>query len=120
MREEAADRHVNRVDPRLDEPFAHLNRFGQGVARRAPPERREDIVEVLRTDLHLQMEIAADAGPDGAHDLENKPRAILQWPAVLVLAIVDRRTEELRDQITVGTVQFHAVEPRFPRAPCSL
>ena len=38
-------------------------------------------------------------------------------PPVLVLAIVDRRAQELRDQVAVGAVQLDAVEPGLARPP---
>ena len=40
--------------------------------------------------------------------------------AVFVRAVVDRRAEELRDQVAVGAVQLDAVEARLARAPRAL
>ena len=52
-----------------------------------------------------------------AHDLQYEARAILQRAAVIVAAVVDRRAEELRDQVTVRPVQFDAVEAGLPGPP---
>ena len=52
---------------------------------------------------------------DRLDDLADEAGAVLERAAVVVLAIVDRRAEELRDQVAVGAVQLDAVERR-PRA----
>ena len=71
---------------------------------------------LLHADLHLQVEVVPDLLPDRAHDLEDEPRAILERAAVIVLPIVDRRAEELRDEVAVGAVQLDAVESRLARS----
>ena len=68
-------------------------------------------------DLHLQVEVVADALADRADDVEHESRPVLERAAVLVLAIVDRRAQELRDQVAVGAVQLDAVEPGLARPP---
>ena len=55
-----------------------------------------------------------------SHDLEHEAGAVLERAAVLVLAVVDRRAEELRDQVAVGAVQLDAVQPGLARAPGAL
>ncbi len=63
------------------------------------------------------MEIAADLGANRTHDLDDEAGAVLELAAVVVLAVVDRRAEELRDEVAVRAVQFHAVRPGLARAP---
>ena len=113
MRERAPGRDVDRVGAGLLEPAAHLH----GVVDRVPAaEPEEECVRALRgADLHLQVEVVADARAHRAHGLEQQARAILERPAVLVLAIVDRRGEELREEVAVRAVDLDAVEAR-PRA----
>ena len=79
------------------------------------------VVVVLGADLHLQVEVGAHLGPNGGHDLEQEAGALLQRAAVVVVAVVDRRAEELREQVAVGRVQLDAVEPaaRARRAPAA-
>jgi hypothetical protein len=108
---------VQRIDAVLDQPLAHLDRFREGVSGRPAAERRQRIIELLRADLHLQVEVAADAGADRAHDLAHEPGALLERAAVLVLPVVDGGAEELRNQVAVGAVQLDAVEPRLAGAP---
>ena len=84
------------------------------------PKKRDRVVVLLDADLHLEVEVVADAGPDRLHDLEHEPGAVLERTAVLVLPVVDRGAEELGDQIAVGAVQLDAVEPRVARAPGAL
>jgi hypothetical protein len=82
-------------------------------------ELEQRVVVVGRADLHLQVEVATDARANGLDDLDDEPRAILERTAVLVLAIVDRGAEELRDEIAVCAVQLHAVEVRLACATCA-
>ena len=117
MREEGAGRHVDRVDARLDQPLAHAHRVVQRVAGRADAEERHGIGVLHGADLHLQVEVAADALADRADDVEHESRPVLERAAVFVLAIVDRRAQELRDQVAVGAVQLDAVEAGLARAP---
>ena len=71
-------------------------------------------------DLHLQVEVVADLRADRLDDVDDEPGPVFERAAVLVLAIVDRRAEELRDQVAVGAVQLDAVEARLARAPRAL
>ena len=91
MREEAAARDVDRVDPRFDQPLAHLHRVFQGVAGRPHVEEGDRVGVLLRADLHLQVKVVPDALPDGAHDLEDEAGAVFERSAVIVLPVVDRR-----------------------------
>ena len=68
-------------------------------------------------DLHLQVEIVADLSADGLHDVDDEPGPVFERAAVLVMAIVDRRAEELRNEVAIGAVQLDAVEPRLARPP---
>ena len=80
----------------------------------------ERVVVFDGADLHLQVEIAADLGANRADNLEHESRAVLELAAVLVLAIVDRRAEELRDEVAVRAVQLDAVGAGLARAPRAL
>ena len=117
MREEAAGRHVDRIDAGLDQPLAHLHGFVDGVARRSSPEERHGIVVIGGADLHLQVEIGADLLANRANDIENEASAVLERAAVVVLSVVDRGAQELRDQVAVGAVQLDAVETGLAGAP---
>ena len=109
---------MNRIDAGIDEPLADLYRFLKGVPRLLQLEQR--VVVIDGADLHLQMEVGADLGPDRLDDLDHEAGAILEGAAVFVLAIVDGGAEVLRDQVPVGAVQLDAVETRLARAPRAL
>src|SRR5260370_14137 len=55
-------------------------------------------------------------GPDRFDHFLQKAVTILNAPAVLVRAVVRFRLEEGIDQIAVGPVDFHAIEPCFLRS----
>jgi hypothetical protein len=61
--------------------------------------------------------VVPDFGSHRSHDLECEPRAVLERPAVLVLAVVDRGGEELRDQVAVAAMDLDPVRTRFARPP---
>ena len=107
-------RDVDRVGAGLLEPAADLHRVLDRVPRAEP---REEGVRVLgRRDLHLDVEVVPDLGPDRLDGVEEQPRAVLERPAVLVLALVDGRGEELREEVAVRAVDLDAVEPCLPGA----
>ena len=108
------------VDARLDQPLAHLDRVLQRVAGLADVQRAQRVGVLHGADLHLEVEVVADLGPNGLDDVEDEARAVLERAAVFVLAIVDGRAQELRDQVAVGAVQLDAVQPRLARAPRAL
>ncbi len=116
MRKRRARRYVNRVDAVFLQPLADLHRILHGVPRLLAVD--EGVVELGRGDFHLRMEIAAHAGANRLHDLANELGAVREHAAVFVRAIVDGRAEELGNEVAVGAVQFHAVEPGLPGAPC--
>jgi hypothetical protein len=98
VRERRAGRHVQGVDARLDEPLADLDRVLERVARRSDVQRRQRVGVLLRADLHLEVEVVADLGAHGLDDVEHETGAVLERAAVFVLAVVDGRAQELRDQ----------------------
>ena len=69
---------MNGIDPGLHEPLAHLDRIGDRVARRPPPEQRQRIVVLGRADLHLQVKVVPDLGADRLDDVEDEARAVLE------------------------------------------
>ena len=74
------------------------------------------VVVVDGGDLELHVEVVADLGADRAHDLEREARPVLERAAVLVVAVVDRRREELRDQVAVAAVDLDPVGAGLARA----
>src|ERR1051325_726918 len=77
VRESAPCRHVNGVDPCVDQPFANLNRVVDRIARPLELQERQVVVVVRRADLHLQVEVVADLLPDRLDDLDNESGAVL-------------------------------------------
>ena len=120
MRERAAGRHMDRVNTRFDQPLAHLRRFFDRVPRTLMPQQEQRVVMLGGADLHLQMEVATDARTNRTHDLEDEARAVFERTAVLVFPVVDRRTQKLRDEVSIGAVELDAVEISLPRAPRAL
>ena len=115
VREAAAGAHVEVVGAGLLEPAAHLQRLLQRVPALEP---RHQLVEpLLDRDLVADAELGPDRLPDRAHDLEPEAGAVLERAAVDVLAVVDRRGEELRRQHAVGAGDLDPVEPGLLRAP---
>ena len=90
-------------------------------------QRQDRVVVLDGADLDLQVEVAPDLRADRPHDIEQEARAVFQRAAVVVVAVVDRRAEELGEEIAVGPVNLDAVEPgrlgpgggrrRTPRRP---
>ena len=113
VREEVAGGDVQPVDAGLDQPLADLDRLLEGRPLLAPGEERLAVVD--RADLELEVEVVPDLLAHRAHDLEREARAVLERPAVVVGAVVDRGGEELRDQVAVAAVDLDPVELR-PRA----
>ena len=93
MRERGAGGDVNRVDAVLLEPLADLNRVLEDVAGLFLLEQR--VVVLGRADLHLQVEVAADALADRLDDLAHEARPVGQDAAVFVGPVVDPRAQEL-------------------------
>lgn len=56
--------------------------------------------------------LSADLLDDSVNNLESKPSPILNGPAVLVRAGVDRVLDKLVDQEAAGSVKLYAVETR--------
>ena len=118
MRERASGRDVEAVDARLLEPLADLD----GLLERVPVAHpRIDVAQVLaRADLELHVVVVAHLAPDRSNDLEREARPVLERAAVLVLPVVDRRREELRDQVAVAAVDLDPVRAGLARAARAL
>src|SRR6516164_11816743 len=84
---------------------------------RCPSFPWNDVVAVDRAELDLQVESPAHARADRADHFQQKARAVLQWPAIFVGAVVDAGGEKLREQVAIGRMQLHTVEAGFARAP---
>ena len=66
------------------------------------------------------MEVVADTLADRPNGVEQEAGTVLERAAVLVVAVVDRRREELREDVAVGAVDLDAVQAGFLRPPSSL
>jgi hypothetical protein len=55
------------------------------------------------------VEVVTGAAAHGTNDVQKQPRPVLERPPVLVVAVVDRGGEELREEIAVRAVQLDAV-----------
>src|SRR5687767_8358626 len=102
MRKAAASGNVNSVHSRLLQPLADLNGIFDRVSRLF--KERQRVVVLHRADLHLQVKISPGFRTNGAHDIEDEARAVLERAAVPVRAIVNRGTEELGKQVAVRGV----------------
>jgi hypothetical protein len=49
-------------------------------------------------------------GYGGVRDLEQEARAILDWAAVVVVAVIGAVLQKLVEEITIGAMQLHAIE----------
>ena len=78
-----------------------------------------DAVGVLLVagDAQADDEVLADLGADVRYDLAQKAQAVLHRAAILVVAPIHLRVQELRRQIAVAGDDFAAVEPRGLHAP---
>jgi hypothetical protein len=61
------------------------------------------------------VEVVTDLFPNGAHRLDEQAGPVLERAAVLVLAVVDRRGEELREEVPVRPVDLDPVETCLAR-----
>ena len=74
------------------------------------------VERVERRQAHANP-FGADRRGDGIDHFEQEATAVFSGAAVLVLAHVAARIEELRQQITVGRMQLHAIHARGDRQP---
>ena len=65
---------------------------------------------------HQHGNLGADGGAHLAHDAQQKPRAVFERTAVLVVAQIAQGRQELVEQVAVRCVQLEQVEARFDRA----
>ncbi len=72
-----------------------------------------------RREMHADAPGAPDAD-DGVSDLEQQPRAIFDFSAIAIRALVRGVLQELIEQIAVGAVNLDPVEASEPRVFRSL
>src|SRR5205807_4559723 len=114
MRKLAASADVEIVHAFLLEPAAHLQRLGERVPVWKP---REDLAQMLaQADLEADAEISSHFAAHRAYNLEREAGTVLERAAPLVLAVVDRRGKELREQDAVRSGELDSVEARLARA----
>src|SRR5262245_25280830 len=109
---------MQRIRARCLAPARDLNAVLERVTLAFP---WDDVVAVDGAELDLQVKAVADLGADRPDDVEQKARAIDQRATVLVLAVVDARAQELREQVAVRSMQLDAVETGLscpPGAAC--
>src|SRR5689334_10304680 len=111
MREDTADRNMQRIHTRLFQPFADLNRFFERVPLFL--ERINSVIVINRTDFGLNVEVSPDFLSNRLDNLEKKTCSILERSAVLVFAIVNCRTEKLRNQVAMRRMQLNAIGSRL-------
>ncbi len=94
-------RHVQQVDPALQ-----LLRDGHALVQVVAA-----VEELRAAHAELNREARAHLGTDRVEHLAGKAATVLQAAAVLVLAVVEVRREELVDEPTVPTVDHEHAEP---------
>ncbi|CAL4896175.1 unnamed protein product [Urochloa decumbens] len=119
VRDHAAALHDRQ--PRLDHVAVEQAADGAELADEVPRQRRRVGVVAVhvvreRREPHTDAP-GADLAGDGADDLEREAAPVLETPAVLVVAVVGAVLEELLDDVPVGAVDLHAVEPGVDRVP---
>ena len=72
---------------------------------------------VVGGDADADRESGAGLLADGGQDLPQEPGAVLQASAVVVIAEVGGGGQELADQVAVGAVELHPVEPALLASP---
>ena len=107
MRDEPARGHVEQVGSRLDRPARDRRDVVDGEAAGCG---------VSRGEAYEHGHAVAGLGAHLAHDLEDEARAVLEGSAVLVLAHVRERREELVQQVAVRRVHLRHLEAGAVRA----
>ena len=69
-------------------------------------------LKVGRVQFDAHREARRDSRADAAHDFEHKAHPPLGVTAPLIVALVRQRRQELRDQVSVSTMDLHTVETR--------
>ena len=70
-----------------------------------------------RGNAHQHRHGVGDDGTHGVHDFDQYADTVVERSAVFILALVDQRIEELRQQIAVGRMNFHRVEADIISTP---
>ncbi len=94
--------------------FQHL-RQGNGLVE--IPSARGPIG---RRDTHQHRHVVGNHGTDGIDHLDHDADAVLERSAVFVLALVDQRIEELRQQVAMRRMHLDRVEADLRGAPCGV
>ena len=107
LRGEAAAAAVDEVDAGVPEQRGEPHALG---------ERPPALAEVSCRDAAQQRQLGRPRGAHGGHDAQREARAVLEGPAVVVLAAVGQRRQELVQQVAVRRVQLDGAEARGERA----
>src|SRR5271166_4599150 len=88
---------INRRSPfdRVLHPLANPDRILKYIARFF--EWPHGVVAIHRADFDLEMEIVPNLCANGPNDFEEKTCAVSKGTAVIVVAIVNARAQELRE-----------------------
>ena len=71
-------------------------------------ERETALLEVRGVQLHPDREGGSDRCAHGGDDFKQQPGAVFQRSAPFILALIDQRVEEFRQQIAMGRVDLNA------------
>ena len=75
-----------------------------------PPVRQALIQEIFGVDFEEDRIFRSYRLADAPHYLEKKPRPVLEFASVFVGPLIERRREELAEQIAMGRMDLYRVE----------